>query len=41
MRDSMPYAIVKAIGMLVVALMICAIGYAAYISVLHWHGIGV
>lgn len=31
----------KALGWLVVALMVLAILYAAYISVRHWSGIGV
>jgi hypothetical protein len=31
----------KALGWLVVALMVLAIGYAAFISIWHWSGIAV
>jgi hypothetical protein len=41
MSSSLPHTILKLVSILVVVLMIVAIGYAAYISFVHWHGIGV
>ena len=41
MSSSLPHTIFKLVGILVVVLMMVSIGYAAYISIVHWHGIGV
>lgn len=37
----MPHSVFKVLGVAVVALMLVAIVYAAWISFTHWHGIGV
>lgn len=37
----MPHTILKLVSVAVLALMIAAIVYAAWISLTHWHGIGV
>lgn len=37
----MPHTILKLVSIVVLALMIAAIAYSAWISLTHWHGIGV
>ena len=37
----MPHSILKVVGMVIVALVLASIAYATWISLTHWHGIGV
>ena len=39
--DSAVYTPVRIVSYVILLLMIAAIGYAAYISILYWDGIGV
>jgi hypothetical protein len=41
MSASGPHSILKLVSLVVVVLMLGAIGYAGYISLVHWSGIGV
>lgn len=41
MQESAAHGALKAVSYVVMALMVVAVIYAAYISVTHWHGIGV
>ena len=41
MRSSLQHTVLEAVGMLVLVPMPMALSYAAYISLVHWNGIGV